>query len=121
MYHAGHTSRRVDSIDSALMPQFDLNLKFDVPGLDQIKDLIKLTLKSGKFCFDNALSAATIEKLAQGLSYYRIQKTLISAIKHSLIKQRGEQKTVPLVTPIDTDIWKTLIADEKEIIIKQSL
>jgi MoxR-like ATPase len=75
-------------IDDALLRRFDLSLQFDKPGLAQTKDLIDLTLKNGQFKFDKVKTANEIIKDAIGLSYYSIQKTLITAIKQSLFKHK---------------------------------
>lgn len=107
-------TNQVDMIDAALMRRFDLNLKFDLPEIDQIKDLVQLTLKSGKFKFDKVRSASAVEKAALGLSYYSIQKTLIAAIKQSLLNLTRDKKTIPIKTLIDTKIWGALIEDEKK-------
>lgn len=107
-------TNQVDMIDDALLRRFDLNLQFEKPGLTQIKDLIDLTLKNGKFKFDKVKTANEIIKAAIGLSYYSIQKTLITAIKQSLFKHRNTQSTVKLQNLIDTSIWRSLIADEKK-------
>lgn len=111
-------TNQVDMIDDALMRRFDLNLKFELPEVKQIQDLISLTLKSGKFQFDKVKSANSIIKESLGLSYYSIQKTLITAIKQSLFKNKTDQKTIPLKNPIDTSIWKILIEDEKKALIR---
>jgi len=111
-------TNQVDMIDDALLRRFDLNLEFERPGVKQIQDLIILTLKSGKFKFDKIKAAEAIMKNAKGLSYYSIQKTLVTAIKQSLFKSKKDTGTVPLKTLIDTDIWKTLIEDEKKALIK---
>lgn len=73
-----------DMLDDALLRRFDLHLKFDLPTEKQIKELVSLTIKNGKFKFDNQSNVSTVIKLAKGLSYYSIQKTLISAIKRSI-------------------------------------
>jgi len=111
-------TNQVEMIDDALMRRFDLNLKFDVPKLNQIKDLVNLTLKSGKFKFDKLTTASAVEKAALGLSYYSIQKTLIVAIKQSLLKLNRDNKTIPLKTLIDTNVWKSLIDDERSALLK---
>jgi AAA+ superfamily predicted ATPase len=107
-------TNQVDMIDDALLRRFDLNLEFEKPGLTQIKDLIDLTLKNGKFKFDKVKIANEIVKNSIGLSYYSIQKTLITAIKQSLFKQKNQQSTVKLQNLIDTSIWRNLIVDEKK-------
>lgn len=107
-------TNQVDMIDDALLRRFDLNLQFDKPGSIQIKHLIDLTLKNGKFKFDKVKTANEIIKDAIGLSYYSIQKTLITAIKQSLFKQKNTQNTVKLQHLIDTSIWRSLLEDEKK-------
>jgi hypothetical protein len=51
-------------------------------------------------------------KLCEGLSYYSIQKTLITALKRSLFKQ--SDKDVKSITKIDSQIWKALVIAEKK-------
>lgn len=100
-------------IDSALTRRFDLNIQFGLPNEKQIQALIALTLKNGKFDFDNKTSAKTIIKSCVGLSYYSIQKTLITAIKRSLFNNTNEN-TIPLTAKINTKVWKELVAMEKK-------
>lgn len=105
-------TNQAEMIDNALLRRFDVNIKFDLPNLAQIKELIELTLKNGDFLFDNKKKAATIISDALGLSYYSIQKTLITAIKRSIFDQKviisSNQKP-----KINTAIWKQLIHNEK--------
>jgi hypothetical protein len=54
--------------------------------------------------------------LSKGLSYYSIQKTLITAIKRSIFNQA--EKVKPLTTKISTTIWKDLIIEEKKSLAK---
>jgi len=107
-------TNQVEMIDDALLRRFDLNLELDIPTAKQVKDLVELTLKSGKFKFDKVNSADSIMKSAVGLSYYSIQKTLVTAIKQSLFKLKNENETIPLKTTVNTGIWKVLIEDEKK-------
>lgn len=100
-------------LDEALLRRFDLNIQLDLPNQKQIESLISLTLRNGKFEFDNKTQAKSIIKSCFGLSYYSIQKTLITAIKRSLF-QRDSAKTIPLKSKISTTTWKTLIAAEKK-------
>lgn len=87
-------------------------VKLDLPNESQIRELINNILKSGQFTFDNQKSAEVIIKSSVGLSYYSIQKTLLSTVKRSIFKQL-EIKTA-IVSKIDTKIWKSLIAQEKK-------
>lgn len=105
-------------LDEALLRRFDLSIQLDLPNQKQIESLVSLTLKSGKFEFDNKTQAKNIIKSSYGLSFYSIQKTLITAIKRSLFK-RVNAKTIPLTTKISTTTWKTLIAAEKKALSKR--
>lgn len=100
-------------LDEALLRRFDLSIQLDLPNQKQIDALIALTLKNEKFEFDSKIQAKNITKLCFGLSYYSIQKTLITAIKRSLF-QMVNAKTIPLKTKISTSTWKSLIASEKK-------
>ncbi|AEW85456.1 ATP-binding protein [Flavobacterium columnare] len=99
-----------DMLDDALLRRFDNIITFSLPTEKEIKELINLTLKDGKFAFKNKSEVTKIIKDCKGLSYYSIQKTLINAIKKSLFASVGQSKS--LVTYIDTTIWKNLIAIE---------
>lgn len=105
-------------LDSALLRRFDLNIQFELPNIQQIEALISLTLNNGKFEFDNKKSVKTITKSCLGLSYYSIQKTLITAIKRSLFN-RESNKTIPFTAKINTSIWKELIVSEKKALIQK--
>lgn len=101
-----------EMLDEALLRRFDFSIGFDLPNGKQINDLITLTLKNGQFSFDSKVKANAIAKLAEGLSYYSIQKTLITAIKRSLFAQTAPNTCIG--TKIDTLIWKQLIDSEKK-------
>lgn len=98
-------------LDDALLRRFDNIIEFELPNESDIKKLIKLTLKNGNFKFDNKAAADRIIKKSIGLSYYSIQKTLITSIKRTLFAS-VEPKNI-LSAQINTSIWKTLIEDEK--------
>lgn len=100
-------------LDDALLRRFDLNIQFGLPNLKQIESLISLTLKNGKFDFSNKTVAKSIIKSSVGLSYYSIQKTLITAIKRSLFNSRSKNNAIPLTASINTDVWADLVAAEK--------
>ena len=105
-------TNQIEMIDNALLRRFDMKLKLDLPDEKQIKDLINLTLKKENFVFDNKRSANAIIKESVGLSYYIIQKTLITAIKRSIF---DEVETAPAKQiKIKTKIWKELIQQEKK-------
>lgn len=102
-----------DSIDSALLRRFDFSLKLELPTEKQILNLVELTLKDGLFKFDKKSAAKKIISSSVGLSYYSIQKTLITAIKRSIFNQ----DEVTVLTPtISTLLWKALIEEEKAVL-----
>ena len=63
------------------------------------------------FKFDKPGSDNKIIDSAIGLSYYSIQKTLVTAIKRSLLDQTDRFK--PFKATISTEIWQELITQEK--------
>jgi SpoVK/Ycf46/Vps4 family AAA+-type ATPase len=101
-----------DMLDDALLRRFDNIITFSLPTEKEIKELVNLTLKDGKFAFKNKSEVNKIIKDCAGLSYYSIQKTLINTIKKSLFASVGNSKN--LITYIDTSIWKNLISIEKD-------
>lgn len=100
-----------DMLDDALLRRFDNIIGFELPNEAEIKKLIELTLKNGNFKFDNKAAANRIIKQSIGLSYYSIQKTLITAIKRTLFAST-ETKNI-ISTQINTSIWKQLVEAEK--------
>lgn len=100
-------------VDEALLRRFDLSIEFSLPDEEKIKELVKLTLKNGEFKFDRPRTLNKIIDSAKGLSYFSIQKSLVTAIKRSLFKQ-AENKVKPIKVTISTDIWEELITEEKE-------
>jgi AAA+ superfamily predicted ATPase len=105
-------------LDEALLRRFDLSIQLDLPNQKQIEALILLILRNGKFEFDNKTQAKNIIKSSHGLSYYSIQKTLITAIKRSLF-QNINAETIPLKTKISTTTWKNLISAERKVLSKR--
>jgi len=104
-------TNQVNMIDEALLRRFDMSFKFELPSENRIKELIDLTLKNGRFSFDKPKSVGGIIKDSIGLSYYTIQKTLITAIKRSLFDLPKD--SLPSTAKINTAIWKELILKEK--------
>lgn len=101
-----------EMLDEALLRRFDVSLQLDLPNEAQIMDLVNLTLKNGQFRFPARTALKSIVKSALGLSYYSIQKTLITAIKRSIFNKMDEKS---IATPvIDVAIWKELIANERK-------
>lgn len=101
-----------DMLDDALLRRFDMSIEFDLPDEKQIKELVALTLKNGQFKFDKQRNVSSIIKEAIGLSFYSIQKTLVTAIKRSIFNL--SEKVIPLQSVIQTNTWKELILQEKK-------
>jgi predicted metal-dependent hydrolase len=95
-----------------------MTLELDAPTLTEIKALIKLTLEKTKVKFDNQKKINAIEKKCIGLSYYTIQRTLLTAMKRSLLDL--DTNIAPKEFCINTAIWEQLIDKEKNNIEKQS-
>lgn len=104
-----------EMIDDALLRRFDLNLKFDLPDQIHIKEIITKTLSGNQFKFDNSRKLPAIIIQCKGLSYYSIQRTLITSIKRSLFKK----KSTELLPKIDTALWLDLIKKEKATVRKK--
>lgn len=103
-------TNQIDMIDDALLRRFDLSIKMDLPDEAHIREIITKTLKKDQFKFEGSRRLPSIVKQCKGLSYYTIQKTLITAIKRSLFKSK-DRKGQP---KISTEIWSALIAKEKK-------
>ncbi|HTN00057.1 MAG TPA: ATP-binding protein [Pedobacter sp.] len=101
-----------EMLDDALLRRFDLSVQFELPNEEQIIDLINLTLKNGQFKFPTRSPIKSIAKSAIGLSYYSIQKTLITAIKRSIFNNLDAKSIEP--PTIDIKVWKTLIQSERK-------
>ncbi len=111
-------TNQIQMIDDALKRRFDMTLELDAPTLTEIKALIKLTLEKTKVKFDNQKKINAIEKKCIGLSYYTIQRTLLTAMKRSLLDL--DTNIAPKEFCINTAIWEQLIDKEKNNIEKQS-
>lgn len=109
-------TNQVNMLDDALLRRFDLNLQFDLPTIQQIRTLLDLTLKGNRFKFDNEKSVDSVIKLSQGLSYYSIQKTLITGIKNSLFAYKGKVPSIAKV--ISVADWRELVRREKAALVK---
>lgn len=100
-----------DMVDDALLRRFDVSVEFPLPGLNELKELVSLTLKDGTFKFDYPRRVHGILKTAVGLSYYSVQKTLITAVKRSIFSNSTNLQT--LIPVVNTQLWKELIIEEK--------
>ena len=105
-------TNQIEMIDNALLRRFDVKLKLELPDEEQIKKLIQLILKNGNFTFDKKNMVNNVLEYAKGLSYYSIQKALISTIKRSILDKNftKDQTTVK----ISTSIWQDFIKQVKE-------
>jgi len=98
-------------LDNALLRRFDSKIGFELPNENHIKEIINKTLKGEEFKLDKSVSISKIIKACKGLSYYSIQKTLVTAIKRSLFEIQGN---VFQINPIiNTSLWFELIEKEK--------
>jgi SpoVK/Ycf46/Vps4 family AAA+-type ATPase len=103
-------------LDDALIRRFDTIIDFELPTKSNIKDLIKLTLRNGNFKLDGKISETKLITDAEGLSYYSIQKTLITAIKRSLLLL--PKNKMPATAKINTLTWQDLLLQEKKAMLK---
>lgn len=101
-----------DMIDDSLLRRFDNIITFNLPTEKEIKELIELTLKDGRFKFENDSVINQFITQCKGLSYYSIQKTLINTIKKSLFDSSRPSNS--LITYINTTTWAELILSEKK-------
>ena len=107
-------TNQLDMIDNALLRRFDTSLKFEMPNELQIKQLIKLVLNNGDFTFDKSELLPSIIEDSLGLSYYNIQKSLVTAIKRSIFEELEKNKIPEDTVEIKTKIFKELISQEKK-------
>jgi len=105
-------TNQIEMIDEALLRRFDVNIKFELPFESQIRELIARTLKHGQFALDTPKAFDEIVKSCAGLSYYSIQKTLITAIKRSLFS--APLHVIPRTAAIRVAAWRELIDREKK-------
>ena len=103
-------TNQIDMIDEALVRRFDLKLRFDLPDTTHIKEIINKTLEGNQFTFDNPANLTSIIRQCSGLSYFSIQRTLITSIKRGIIDKKHSLEK----PKIDTKLWSTLISKEKE-------
>lgn len=104
-------TNQIDMIDEALLRRFDVKVNLELPDVDHILELINKTLKSGLVVLDKKNSLSEVVKKCQGLSYYAIQRTLITSIKRSVIAHSRTSLTKPRV---DTTLWLGLVEKEKQ-------
>lgn len=100
-----------EMLDNALLRRFDMKIGFDLPDEKHIKEIVSKTLKGEEFILDKTIPLSRLIKACKGLSYYSIQKSLITAIKRSLFEIQDNVKQIK--PTIDTKMWLELIQKEK--------
>jgi len=103
-------TNQLEMIDIALLRRFDLKICLELPNKTQIRQLINKTLANTPFKIQNKKALTEIVNFCYGLSYFIIQKTLISTIKRNLINSTDYSKSLI----VDTEIWKKLLSQEKK-------
>lgn len=103
-------TNQIGMIDDALLRRFDVTLKLDLPTEKQIKELVDKILSGKNFSFDSQSKANSIIKKCVGLSYYVVQRTLLTALKRSIFDLNTD--ILPSEIKIKTSIWKSLIEQE---------
>jgi len=105
-----------DMLDDALLRRIDLSIDLELPNKTQITELVNKTLSNTNFAFDNKANSLKCINSSIGLSFYSIQKTLITAIKRSIFELKPNAKQ--LHPKIKTDNWLDLIKSEKKVLLK---
>ncbi len=108
-------TNQLNMIDKALLRRFDVNLRFELPNEIQIRKLVNLVLKNGNFTFDKPKSLNYIIKKSVGLSYYNIQKALVTSIKRSIFEEIDKNIIPGNSINISIKIFRDLINQEKTI------
>lgn len=98
-------TNQIKMIDDALLRRFDLSVKLDYPKTEQVERLLSSTMR-GRFEFDDISVKNEVVSLCHNVSYYSIKRTLMTAIKRTILDQGANSKT------INTTLWKSLIIAE---------
>jgi AAA+ superfamily predicted ATPase len=104
-------TNQLQMLDEALVRRFDLKINLGLPTKDQIKELIEITLSKSPFTFKSKKELSEIVELSNGLSFYLIQKTIITAIKRTLFNM---DVNTSKNFHIDTVLLKELLSKEKK-------
>ncbi len=102
-------TNQLQMIDDALLRRFDVKIKFDTPNKVQIRELISKTLDNTPFKINDKKALTEIVNYSIGLSYFVIQRTLITAIKRSLFTVDSKESNFL----VDMLVWKKLLAQHK--------
>jgi AAA+ superfamily predicted ATPase len=103
-------TNQIKMIDDALIRRFDLSLQLGLPNKTEIKKLVENTLSKKNIKFDDKQRADLLIKRWVGLSDYIIQKTLLTALKRSILDLNLD--ILPNELVIKTSIWEALIDEE---------
>ena len=103
-------TNQMQMIDEALLRRFDIKINLGLPSKAQIQELIEKTLSKSPFRFKTKKEFSEIVELSDGLSFYLIQKAIITSIKRSLF-ELNDMKQQKLF--INTAILKSLLQKER--------
>lgn len=104
-------TNQLQMIDDALLRRFDLKVNLSLPNKTQIRELIKITLKKSPFKFENNKELTEIVNLSHGLSFYVIQRSIVTAIKKVLFTNNKLEKEN---YNIDIEVLKKTLLKEKK-------
>jgi AAA+ superfamily predicted ATPase len=104
-------TNQLQMLDDALLRRFDLKVNLDLPNKQQLSELIDKTILKTPFKFKTKKELNEVVKLSAGLSYYLVQKAILTAIKRTLFDSHTNNKEEYY---INTDILKSLLEKEKE-------
>lgn len=100
-------TNQIQMIDEALLRRFDITIELDYPQEKQVKELVNNVLKSGSFEFDDKELSNRVIKKCKNISYYTIKKTLLTAIKRTVLDDQNLS-----LSKINTKIWEELVNSE---------
>lgn len=103
-----------EMIDDAILRRFDLRIRLELPDKKHIKDLVSKILNNEHFHLDKKVPVQRLIDQCAGLSYYTVQKSLVTAIKRSIFNARHGKSGLITRAVIDTKLWQDLIRKEKQ-------
>lgn len=106
-----------DMLDDAILRRIDLSIDLELPNKIQIKELVDKVLVNTNFKFDKQTNVTKCINSCLGLSFYSIQKTLITAIKRSVFEITSN--VLKIEPKILTSKWLELIENEKKGLLKK--
>ncbi len=104
-------TNQMQMIDDALLRRFDLKVNLELPNKTQIRELINKTIKKSPFKFKDTKELTEIVNLSKGLSFYIIQKSIITSIKKTLFANNKSKKEN---YDIDIKTLKNILSKEKK-------